>query len=135
MAFASVLFLLLLSPLSLFCAAVNIPSQGDTLQTTQRTTLLPDEDSFYKPPLGFEATAPGSILRYRPVPNPITLNNKDAVKPKAAWQILYRTQNSLGKPIATVITVLQPHNVKRNSLFGYNFFSVCIHLRRMFYKR
>jgi hypothetical protein len=124
MAFAAVLLLLVLSPLSMFCAAVSFPNQDAPLDSASRATVMPDDDAFYKPPPGFETTAPGSILRYRPVPNPITLNNKDAVKPKAAWQILYRTQNSLGKPIATVTTVLQPFNGKRNNLFGYNFFSV-----------
>jgi hypothetical protein len=125
MTFVAVFLLLVLSPLSLFCAAVALPNQNAALETASLATLQPDDDPFYKPPSGFEATAPGSILRYRPVPNPITLNNKDGVKPKAAWQILFRTQNSLGKPIATVTTVLQPNGrPKPNNLFGYNFFSV-----------
>jgi hypothetical protein len=124
MAFAAILLLLVLSPLSLFCSAVSLPNQDDSLDTASRALVMPDDDAFYKAPPGFESTAPGTILRYRPVPNPITLDNKGAVKLKAAWQILYRTQNSLGNPIATVTTVLEPKNAKRNNLFGYNFFSV-----------
>jgi hypothetical protein len=126
MAFAAVLLLLVLSPLSLFCAAVNFPNQDAALESASQATLRPDDDAFYQPPPGFENTAPGTILKHRPVPNPITLNNKDGIKPKAAWQILFRTQNSLGKPIATVTTVLKPNGRPNpNNLFGYNFFSVC----------
>lgn len=125
MAIITVLLLLLLNPLSFLCAAIASPLQNASLETSSQATLQPDDDPFYKPPPGFEATAPGTILRHRPVPKPITLNNKDGVKPKAAWQLLFRTQNSLGVPIATVTTILQPHGrPKPNNLFGYNFFSV-----------
>lgn len=119
------LLLLLLNPLSILCMVIASPLQNNALETTLHATLRPDEDPFYKPPPGFETTAPGTILRHRPVPNPLTLNNKDGIKPKAAWQLLFRTQDSLGKPIATVTTIIQPHGTpKPNNLFGYNFFSV-----------
>lgn len=116
MAVIPVFLLLLLSLLSI----------ASPLQDAPPTTLLmPDDDIFYKPPPGFENTAPGTILKHRPVPNPLTLNNKDGIKTKAAWQLLFRTQDSLGKPIATVTTIIQPHGPpKPNNLFGYNFFSV-----------
>ncbi|TID27566.1 hypothetical protein E6O75_ATG00333 [Venturia nashicola] len=125
MAIIAALLLFCLSPLFSLRAAVASPLQNAALEITSPTKLvMPDDDDFYKPPPGFEATAPGTILKHRPVPNPLTLNNKDAIKPKAAWQFLFRTQNSLGKPIATVTTIIQPHGPpKPNNLFGYNFFS------------
>jgi hypothetical protein len=88
--------------------------------------IPPNEDDFYKPPPGFESKAHGSILRYRPVPNPISLDNKTAMYLKAAWQIQYRTQNSVGEPEAAIVTVLVPHNAKPQHLFTYHYISVCI---------
>jgi hypothetical protein len=90
-------------------------------------TLLPDQDEFYKPPPGLELFKLGSIIRSRPVPNPITLNNVDAIKVKEAWQLLYRTQNSVEEPTATVVTVLVPYRAKPGHLFSYSYFSVCCH--------
>lgn len=90
-----------------------------------RSTLLPDEDDFYKPPLGFEKQAVGSILRSRTTPNSITLNNIDAIRVKESWQLLYRTQNSVEEPTATVVTVIVPYRAKPNHLFSYSYFSVC----------
>jgi hypothetical protein len=93
--------------------------------SSYRATLLPDEDDFYKPPPGFEKTPVGSILRHRPVPNPITLNNVDPIKVRSAWQLLYRTQNSVEEPTATVVTVIVPYRAKPDHLFSYAYFSVC----------
>jgi hypothetical protein len=84
----------------------------------------PEIDGFYKPPPGYESAALGSILRHRPVPRPISLDNATPVKVEAAWQLLYRTQNAVGDPEATVVTVLVPHNAKKNNLFVYSYFSV-----------
>ncbi|KAF2398657.1 LIP-domain-containing protein [Trichodelitschia bisporula] len=85
--------------------------------------VLPENDTFYTAPSGFEKTAPGTILRSRPVPNPLTINNKDAINVKGAWQIQYRTQNSVGEPEAAVMTVLEPYNAKKNSLLVYHYFT------------
>src|ERR1700753_1329490 len=47
----------------------------------------PLNDDFFKPPAGFEKTAPGTILRYRKVPNPIRfLPSLPPLKPMGAWQ-------------------------------------------------
>ena|ERR1700761_5170824 len=92
-----------------------------------RATLLPDQDPFYKAPANtLQSTKLGSIIRYRPVPNPITIDNQKAIYPKAAWQLLYRTQNSVGEPEATVVTVLIPEKAKSNNLFSFQYFSVCV---------
>ncbi|MCX4091046.1 lipase family protein [Nocardia sp. alder85J] len=65
----------------------------------------PYDDPFYRPPADFGAAAPGTILRSRPV----TLSSISLLADKAqAWQLLYRTTNSQGQPMATVTTVLRP---------------------------
>jgi hypothetical protein len=83
-------------------------------------------DLFYHPPVGFEKTAPGTILRYRRVPRPISLTNVTPVRPKGAWQIQYRTQNSIGEPEANIMTVLEPWNAKPGHVFVEGFFVVSI---------
>jgi hypothetical protein len=103
---------------ALFCFTCAAPT------ARQPTAKVPDEDDFYKPPPGYESAAPGTILRHRPAPNPITLDNKTPLNIKAAWQLQYRTQDSTGKPEATVVTLLVPHHAKPNNLFHYSFFSV-----------
>jgi hypothetical protein len=114
--------------------AIASPSTEERLTVSRPAAKLPDEDDFYKPPPGYESAAPGSILRYRPVPNGISLNNKTPIWTKAAWQLLYRTQNSVGEPEASVVTVIIPYNVKRSNLFVYAYTSVCTkHYNRLMY--
>lgn len=66
---------------------------------------LPQDDPFYQPPAGFAATAPGTILRSRPVTDAAF-----ALLPQhvTAWQVLYRTTDTQDQPEATVTTVLEP---------------------------
>lgn len=113
---------LILQRLLLLISVFNFVIAAPT--NTSSTIEPPYIDDFYKPPSGYESAAPGSILRHRAVPNPISLDNKTPIKVEAAWQLLYRTQNSVGDPEATVVTVLVPHNAKRNNLFIYSYFSV-----------
>jgi hypothetical protein len=121
----SMLFLNLLLVLSpLFSSAICAPIEGEWTHVSQGDTLLPNDDAFYTPVTGFEAAKPGQILSYRKVPNPITLDNKNPVVPKSAWQINYRTQNSVGEPEQTMVTILEPFNAKPDALFVYQFFSV-----------
>ena|ERR1700760_1006188 len=87
----------------------------------------PLNDDFFKPPAGFEKTAPGTVLRYRKVPKPIKfLPGLSPLEPGGAWQLLYRTQNSVGKPEANIVTVLVPYKplAKNNHLFSFSYFSV-----------
>lgn len=86
------------------------------------TVTSPSEDPFYTPPSGYESAAPGTILRSRTVPNPLTLDNITPINIKGAWQLLYRTQNSLGNPEATVVTIVEPHNAKTDHLFSFQYF-------------
>jgi hypothetical protein len=104
--------------------AASIPVQN---QTTPGNVESISDALFYAAPAGFESTAPGTILRYRRAPRPITLDSITPILPKNAWQILYRTQNSVGEPKATVVTVLEPFNPKRNNLFVESFFTVILH--------
>lgn len=60
-------------------------------------------DGFYQPPAGYESTAPGTILRTRPI-SPVSLQ---LIPMRVrAWQLLYRTTDSHGDPYAAVTTVL-----------------------------
>ncbi|KAL3486299.1 secretory lipase-domain-containing protein [Aspergillus germanicus] len=80
--------------------------------------LLPSEDPFYIPPTGWETTKPGSILRHR-VPGPLAAFGVAKVNLHSAHQILYRTTDSFGNPIATVTTILVPHNADYTKLLSY----------------
>ncbi|KAF2427791.1 LIP-domain-containing protein [Tothia fuscella] len=123
----------LLNLLSLLSLTIAAPLTGSSSSPSQTTTTLQrllqsskttKQDDFYKPPTGFETKPPGTILQYRPVPGNLTFDNKKPVFPKAAWQLLYRTQNSVGAPIANIVTVLVPYNAKKTNLFVYDWFSL-----------
>ncbi|MFI6170371.1 lipase family protein [Nocardia sp. NPDC051052] len=66
--------------------------------------LLPYQDPFYEPPPNFEAAAPGTVLRTRP----IELNFPSQAR---SWQLLYRTTDMFDRPDVTVTTVILPDNV------------------------
>ncbi|MEV0077301.1 lipase family protein [Nocardia neocaledoniensis] len=76
----------------------------------------PQNDPFYTPPQGWDTEAPGTILNSRPVevaslgPQP-----QDA----DAWQLLYRTTDTDGRPMATVTTVLRPRTGQVKGLISY----------------
>ncbi|MCM6777385.1 lipase family protein [Nocardia sp. CDC159] len=71
----------------------------------QAQPLAPQVDPFYKPPEGFEATEPGTILRSRPVQLAVATILPVRVK---SWQLLYRTTDLNGIPTAAVTTVAMP---------------------------
>jgi hypothetical protein len=92
---------------------------------TSKIPLLDVEDSFFTPPPDLENIPLGSILRYRPVPKPLRfLKSLGEVKVASTWQILYRTQNSVGHPEANVVTVIVPYAAKKNNLFAFSYFTV-----------
>jgi hypothetical protein len=84
----------------------------------------PLNDPFLKPPAEFEKAAPGSILRYRTITDKIKFMKPVQLKVFEAWQILYRTQNSVGEPEATIVTLLIPFNKKPDHLFSLSYFTV-----------
>ena len=71
--------------------------------------VLPSEDPFYQPPAGYEHAEPGSVLRSRDVelaflgliPQRVT-----------ATQLLFRTTNMNGLPLAAVTTVIVPADLE-----------------------
>lgn len=72
-------------------------------------TLPPELDEFFRPPADVVVAAqPGQVLRARAIAPAffgLAQLNVDA------WQLLYRTTDSAGAPIATVTTVLKPRGV------------------------
>lgn len=84
-------------------AVVAIPG------TASGAPLPPQSDPFYRPPAGYQATAPGTILRTRTVSEAAFGYLPQKVQ---AWQLLYRTTDTQGNPEATVTTVLEPLNAK-----------------------
>ncbi|OGM49922.1 putative lipase 2 precursor [Aspergillus bombycis] len=79
----------------------------------------PSVDPFYVPPPGYENEDPGTILRYRNVPNPIALIDPIKIKLAAAYQILYRSTDNWDNATATATTVLVPENANTSRLLSY----------------
>ncbi|WP_051407269.1 lipase family protein [Nocardia sp. CNY236] len=67
---------------------------------------LPAYDEFYRPSADLVASAhPGDILAARPIEIASRLRESLGVR---AWQLSYRSNNSVDQPIAAVATVLKP---------------------------
>jgi hypothetical protein len=65
---------------------------------------VPDEDPFYRPPDRLGSYRPGALLRSRSV-TVLGLTSLASVK---AYQLLYRTTDATGHPVATVTTLMLP---------------------------
>lgn len=86
--------------LAVVCAAgVAVAPSGSATPNTA--------DGFYAPPDGYSETAPGTVLRSRPIAASFFQALPMAVE---AWQVLYRTTDSGGAPYSAVTTVLKPRN-------------------------
>jgi hypothetical protein len=106
-------------------AVAAIPASGKIpLKTYPPGKGLFQTDKWYQAPRNINRLAPGSIIRQRLVPRPVVLNGT-RVELDAAWQILYKTRNSLGGPLAAVTTLLKPKNAKLDHHFVQGFFTVC----------
>nr|VTP03674.1 putative inactive lipase/MT1628 [Mycobacterium riyadhense] len=67
--------------------------------------LLPSDDPFYQPPLGYQHAEPGTVLRSRDV----ELAFLGLIPQRfTATQLLYRTMDMSGAPEATATTVILP---------------------------
>lgn len=64
----------------------------------------PQNDTFYAPPEPLPDVAPGAVLRSRPV----TVRALTVPVPVQAWQVLYRSTDTHGTPMAVSGTVLVP---------------------------
>jgi len=91
-------------------------SVASTARVASKAPPPPQHDHFYKPPAGYASTAPGTILRSRPVQVATFATLPQNI---SAWQLLYRTTNYKGKPEATVTTVLLPAGGKPRALLSY----------------
>ncbi|MCW2784357.1 MAG: hypothetical protein JWP74_874 [Marmoricola sp.] len=69
-------------------------------------------DAFYVAPKGFGHAAPGTILRSRK----ITLSPFAEMPQRKAWQLLYRSTDQNGKPMAAVTTVIAPSGTPKGIL-------------------
>src|ERR1700753_238832 len=67
--------------------------------------LLPRDDPFYQPPLGFQHAEPGTVLRSRDVELAFLGLIPQPVK---AVQLLYRTMDMNGEPEASATTLIVP---------------------------
>ena len=81
--------------------------QHEELQPKSRP-VLPSDDPFYQPPPGFEHALPGTVLRSRDV----ELAFLGLVPQRImGTQLLYRTTDMNGLPVAAVTTVIVPADV------------------------
>ena len=106
-----------LSSIIIYLIFSNAFSEGSRLRL--RTLVEPTNDPFYIPPSGCESTAPGTILRSRPVPNQLALLGIAPVNVSAVYQLLCRSTDSTGDPQATVTTIIIPYNANSTRLLSY----------------
>ncbi|GEM31769.1 lipase [Nocardia neocaledoniensis NBRC 108232] len=96
---------------AVFCCTSTPMAIGNAAPLT-----TPQHDPFYTPPSGWETEVPGTILNSRPV-------EVASLGPQAqdadAWQLLYRTTDTDGRPMATVTTVLRPRTGQVKGLISY----------------
>jgi hypothetical protein len=83
---------------------------------SQAAPIPPQSDPFYRPPTGWTSTPAGAILRWRPV----QVAAFGALPLKvSAWQILFRTTSSSGRPTVAVTTVIRPSSRQPSGLVSY----------------
>jgi hypothetical protein len=91
----------------IFAALAGVVVAASVAVPASAAPVPPQSDPFYQPPSGYQATAPGTILRTRTVSVAAFAYLPQKVQ---AWQLLYRTTDTQGNPEATVTTVLEPAN-------------------------
>ena len=115
-----------LIPLAIALGAVAIAMQAraqEAFPPPASPIPLPQEDAFYQPPStqALGQVGPGTVLRWREItPKAYYLF---PVKGKA-WQLMYRSTDHKGQPVAMVGTVLVPENApaikQQRRLLSYN---------------
>lgn len=80
--------------------------------------LLPSDDPFYAVPHDIDSFLPGQIIKYREPPSEISSYGWVPAHLSKAYQILYRTTNSLQQPTATVLTVLVPPDADHDKVLS-----------------
>jgi hypothetical protein len=79
---------------------------GMLAPTTANAVTPPSDDPFYTAPAGLASHAPGSILRSRQV----ELQGATEAAYETAYQLLYRSTDASGKPVAAVNTLILPRS-------------------------
>lgn len=109
-----------------FTNAIATPLAGFIAATPERLSQklpLPGNDTWYAAPSGYESQPLGAILKNRTVPSPVSITSISPIKIQLAIQLQYRTQNSVGDPIASVVTVLVPYSPDYTKLLVQAWFS------------
>jgi hypothetical protein len=127
---AKTLVLFCFSLLATFIAAspfhaASFSGSGKLHSFAKRRDLppLPGNDDWYAAPDNIIDYAPGDIIKWRNMPGPLSLDNVSPIRTLAAYQIQYRTTNSVGEAMASVVTAIVPHNASPDHLFAYAYFS------------
>lgn len=103
------MFLALMNPLVIFALLAALVSSA---------AIPPSQDAFYKPPAGYESTAPGTVLKTRPIPSPL----RSVILPlmiKNTWQIMVRSTDTHGNPTYIVSTIIEPYNADTSKLVSF----------------
>ncbi|KAJ5628914.1 hypothetical protein N7490_011142 [Penicillium lividum] len=91
------------------------------LPSVLTSILPPSQDPWYDQPRNIHAYKPGDIIRSRSV-NPQLesfLSLPFNISVKSVSQFLFRTTDSLGEPVASVVTLFEPYNSDPTKLLGY----------------
>lgn len=79
----------------------------------------PSDDDFYNAPDGFENAKLGDILKHRPVPHKVR-SIYFPVNVQNSWQLLVRSEDVNGVPLAVVTTIFEPYNGNSSRLVAYD---------------
>jgi hypothetical protein len=89
---------------TLIAFAVGAMASLGSASAATAAVTPPSADPFYAPPASLASYAPGAVIRSREV----TTQGFTELASTTAYQLLYRTTDATGAPIATVTTVLLP---------------------------
>ncbi len=95
---------LALVPAAVGASAASAAPRPDT-SAPAPGSVVPDQDPFYTAPADIAAYQPGQIVGSRPVPDVAV---EGVPVPLDAWQISYRTNDSLNQPEMAVTTLVVP---------------------------
>ncbi|KIN09125.1 hypothetical protein OIDMADRAFT_38001 [Oidiodendron maius Zn] len=88
-------------------------------QVSKRSAILPPtSDPFYVPPAGYENQKPGAILQSRTLGH-LAFGGIVPLQTNAAYQLLFRSTDSLGNASAAVTTVIVPDNANTTRVLSY----------------
>lgn len=77
---------------------------GAGISSAQPIFPVADPDPFFIPPANLAERSPGDVLKFRPKPPNLYFPGS------AVWEVLFRTTDSVGKPIAANTTYILPPN-------------------------